>query len=109
MQRILDHPILGPLPEEEKVTIYVDGDRRGREKEMIAATLMATGKPYFRKTVKRHEPRSIFCGFGVVPIGHEVNGILMSAPCNGSRRREVIDSDDFGDWGGNDSNDGNVI
>ena len=107
MQRILEHPILGPLPEEEKVTIYVDGEPvEARKGEMIAATLMATGKPYFRKTVKRHEPRSIFCGIGrCTDCVMIVNGIPNVRTCvTAVEDGMVIETQmGFGDWGGNDS------
>jgi predicted molibdopterin-dependent oxidoreductase YjgC len=65
MSRIIEHPVLGPLPEVEMVRITVDGEPvMARKGEMIAAALLATGKKYFRKTVKVHEPRGIYCGIG---------------------------------------------
>lgn len=65
MNRIIDHPILGPLAEVEMVTIIVDGvAMQARRGEMIAAALVAHGKDSFRRTVKRDEPRGIYCGIG---------------------------------------------
>lgn len=64
-QRIIEHPVLGPLVETEEVSIYVDGrEMKAREGEMIAAALLANGKNVFRYTEKRHEPRGIYCGIG---------------------------------------------
>lgn len=83
MQRIIDHPVLGPLPEVEMVTIIVDGDPiKARKGEMIAAALIATGKQYFRKTVKTHEPRGIYCGIGrCTDCVMTVNGIPNVRTC----------------------------
>jgi predicted molibdopterin-dependent oxidoreductase YjgC len=62
---ILDHPILGPLPKADSLTMYVDGKavpaRRG---QTIAAALVAAGWVCFHRTEKRHEPRGIFCAIG---------------------------------------------
>lgn len=64
-RRILEHPILGPLPEEETVEITVDGKPyKARAGEVIAAALMANGIMVHRHTAKRHEPRGIYCGIG---------------------------------------------
>lgn len=50
MQRIIDHPVLGPLPEVEMVTIIVDGDPiKARKGEMIAAALIAPGNSIFER------------------------------------------------------------
>ena len=44
-RRILDHPILGPLPEAREVTIHVDGRPvKAREGEPIAAALVAAAE-----------------------------------------------------------------
>ncbi|MDD3823819.1 MAG: (2Fe-2S)-binding protein [Sphaerochaetaceae bacterium] len=83
MQRIIDHPVLGPLPEVKMVRIIVDGESlMAREGEMIAAALIATGKKYFRKTVKTHEPRGIYCGIGrCTDCVMTVNGIPNVRTC----------------------------
>jgi len=83
MQRIIDHPVLGPLPEVKMVRIIVDGEPlMAREGEMIAAALIATGKKYFRKTVKTHEPRGIYCGIGrCTDCVMTVNGIPNVRTC----------------------------
>lgn len=63
--RVSEHPILGPLPEAESVTIYFDGRPiPARAGEPIAAALMNAGIRAFRTTAKRHEPRGIFCAIG---------------------------------------------
>lgn len=83
MHRIIEHPVLGPLEDSEMVTIIVDGEAiQARRGEMIAAALIATGKPYFRKTVKTHEPRGIYCGIGrCTDCVMTVNGIPNVRTC----------------------------
>jgi len=63
--RITDHPILGTEKPAKEVTIIVDGvPVAAREGEMIAASLVASGINKFRYTMKRHEPRGLYCGIG---------------------------------------------
>lgn len=83
MRRIVDHPVLGPLPDTEMVRIVVDGEPvMARKGEMIAAALIAAGKKYFRKTVKVHEPRGIYCGIGrCTDCVMTVNGIPNIRTC----------------------------
>ncbi len=83
MNRITDHPILGPLEEVEMVTIIVDGvAMQARKGEMIAAALIAGGKDTFRRTVKRGEPRGIYCGIGrCTDCVMTVNGIPNVRTC----------------------------
>jgi len=43
----------------------VDGKKiRAREGETVAAALIAAGVKVFRYSVKRNEPRSLFCAIG---------------------------------------------
>jgi predicted molibdopterin-dependent oxidoreductase YjgC len=83
MQRIIEHPVLGPLSDVPMVKIIVDGEPiEAREGEMIAAALIATGKKYFRKTIKTHEPRGIYCGIGrCTDCVMTVNGIPNVRTC----------------------------
>ncbi len=83
MQRIIEHPVLGPLPDVPMVKIIVDGEpMEAREGEMIAAALIANGKKYFRKTIKTHEPRGIYCGIGrCTDCVMTVNGIPNVRTC----------------------------
>ena len=63
--RVVNHPILGALPEKKTVTIYYqDQPIQAIEGEPIAAALLAAGIKAFRKTVHRHEPRGVFCAIG---------------------------------------------
>jgi len=63
--RIEEHPILGKLKRGKVVEIEVDGQIiRAIEGEPIAAALMATGRKVFRYTLKRREPRGVFCAIG---------------------------------------------
>lgn len=83
MRRIVEHPVLGVLPESEMVRIIVDGEELfARKGEMIASALMASGKQYFRKTIKVHEPRGIYCGIGrCTDCVMTVNGIPNVRTC----------------------------
>ncbi|MDD3903278.1 MAG: (2Fe-2S)-binding protein [Sphaerochaeta sp.] len=83
MNRIVEHPILGHLEETEMVTITVDGEKiQARKGEMIAAALIATGKQYFRRTIKLGEPRGIYCGIGrCTDCVMKVNGIPNIRTC----------------------------
>lgn len=50
--------------------------------ETIAAALFATGKRILRRTSKRHEPRSIYCGIGVCyDCLVTVNGVPNQRAC----------------------------
>ena len=63
--RIKDHPILGPDSDKKEIHIIVNGKRiKAYEGEMIASALMATGIKTFRYSLKKHEPRGIFCAIG---------------------------------------------
>jgi len=63
--RIIHHQILGELPNAKWVKITVDGKKiKAREGETIAAALIAAGVKVFRYSVKRNEPRSLFCAIG---------------------------------------------
>jgi predicted molibdopterin-dependent oxidoreductase YjgC len=81
--RITDHPILGPAPLPREVTILVDGEPvTALEGEPIAAALMAAGKPAFRTTRKRGEPRGYFCGLGrCTDCAMTVNGTPQVRTC----------------------------
>jgi predicted molibdopterin-dependent oxidoreductase YjgC len=63
--RVLEHPILGKAKLGQKVTIEVDGEPlEAYEGEPIAAALMAAGYQVLRHTVKRQDPRGVFCAIG---------------------------------------------
>lgn len=64
-RRIAKHPILPEQTDVDQVTIYYNGTPIPAIKgEPIAATLMSAGIRVFRKTVKKHEPRGLFCAIG---------------------------------------------
>ena len=64
-KRVTDHVILGHQDDAKIVTITVDGRKmQAKEGEMILACLIANGKIINRYTVKRNEPRGLFCGIG---------------------------------------------
>lgn len=81
--RIINHPILGELKNENKVVIYFD-DREVEaiKGEPIAAALLAAGVRSFRKTVRTGEPRGLYCGIGQCnDCIMEVNGIPNVRTC----------------------------
>ncbi|MDO4545541.1 MAG: (2Fe-2S)-binding protein [Bacillota bacterium] len=63
--RVEKHVILGEPEDRGLVTITVDGKEiQAREGENILAALIASGIIINRYTVKRNEPRGLFCGIG---------------------------------------------
>ena len=63
--RVKNHVILGELDDAKTVTILVDGKPiEALEGENILAALIANGIIVNRYTVKRGEPRGLFCGIG---------------------------------------------
>ncbi len=63
--RVVEHPVLGPLPESAQVTIFFEGRPiAARAGEPVAAALLAAGIKALRITRRRHEPRGIFCALG---------------------------------------------
>lgn len=63
--RITEHPILGTYQKGKLVTFTLDGkEMQGYEGEPIAAALRAAGVVTHRHTMKRDEPRGIFCAIG---------------------------------------------
>lgn len=63
--RVNDHIILGKDTREKTVLINFDGKNiKAKKGEMIAAALIANGIKIHRYTVKRKEPRGVFCGIG---------------------------------------------
>jgi predicted molibdopterin-dependent oxidoreductase YjgC len=64
-RRILEHPVLGPLPARGTVTLVVDGrPLTAREGETVSAALVAAGWVKFRETEKHGASRGIFCAIG---------------------------------------------
>ncbi len=63
--RVDQHCILDVEKKEKKVKITVDGEEiDAYEGEPILAALLAAGIRVNRYTVKKHEPRGLFCGIG---------------------------------------------
>lgn len=64
-RRVNVHPILDRAEWGEEITLMVDGEPLPAfEGEPIATALLAAGRRVFRYTVKRNEPRGIFCALG---------------------------------------------
>ncbi|GAB1476198.1 (2Fe-2S)-binding protein [Bacillota bacterium] len=63
--RVDDHVVLGRNEPVKMIEITVDGEKlRAKEGEKILAALLANGIMINRYTVKRKEPRGLFCGIG---------------------------------------------
>ena len=63
--RILEHPILGTAPERKELTFYFNGQPvKAYQGDTVAAALTAAGIRVFRYTMKKHEPRGVFCAIG---------------------------------------------
>ena len=64
-ERIVEHPILGPMEKGKEVSFTLDGrELKGYEGEPIAAALKAAGVMVHRHTKNKHKPRGIFCAIG---------------------------------------------
>ena len=64
-RRILDHPVLGLLPDVRELSLTVDGVAAGaRPGETIAAAVLAKGIRVFRTMPKAGAPRGGFCFVG---------------------------------------------
>jgi aerobic-type carbon monoxide dehydrogenase small subunit (CoxS/CutS family) len=76
---------------------------QARKGEVIAAELIASGKSYFRKTIKVHEPRGIYCGIGrCTDCVMTVNGVPNVRTCvTEVEEGMVIETQmEYGAWGG---------
>ena len=63
--RVSDHVILGQDSDAKMIEIIVDGQKvPANEGEPILAALLAQDIMVNRYTVKRNEPRGLFCGIG---------------------------------------------
>ncbi len=64
-KRILNHPVLGELDKQEKVTFQFDGTTyEGFENDTIASALLAHGIRTLRKHEETGNPRGIYCNIG---------------------------------------------
>jgi len=101
--RVLDHPILGTAELGREVTIEVDGQPiQAYEGEPIAAALMAAGFRVLRHTVKRHEPRGVYCAIGrctdcAMTVDGRPNVRTCVTPVREGMRIETQDG--LGAWG----------
>lgn len=82
-QRVVEHPILGPLAEAPECTIIVDAKPlSARVGEPLLAALLAHGIDVVRRTEKRGEPRGLFCGIGLcTDCMVTVNGLPNTRSC----------------------------
>ena len=101
--RIENHPILGRLEDVPWIEIEVDGQKiRVRQGEMIASALIASGMKVFRRTSRRKEARSYYCGIGqCTDCMMEVDGVPGVRTCitpvkEGMRIRTQAG---LGEWG----------
>jgi sarcosine oxidase, subunit alpha len=62
---IVNHPVLGGLPEGRTVTIDFEGKKlSAREGQTIASALMANGVYTLGHSRKLSQPRGVYCGNG---------------------------------------------
>ena len=65
MNRIINHPILGPMKTAKEIEITINGKTiTAMEGETIAAALTANNIRVFRQTAKFKSGRKMFCGIG---------------------------------------------
>ena len=63
--RVDNHVVLGEDSAEKSVEILVDGKKiKAKDGEQILAALLSNGIIINRYTVKKKEPRGLFCGIG---------------------------------------------
>jgi len=64
-KRIVNHPVLGDLDKQKKVTFQFDGETyEGHENDTIASALLAHGIRTLRKHEDSGNPRGIYCNIG---------------------------------------------
>ena len=66
-----------------ELRITIDGESLvAFEGETVAAALIAAGRRILRYSVKRNEPRSIYCGIGVCQeCRMTINGVINTRAC----------------------------
>ncbi len=63
--RIEEHPVLGVSEKGQKIEFTFDGRTlEGYEGEPVSAALKSNGVLVHRYTIKRDEPRGVFCAIG---------------------------------------------
>lgn len=63
--RIVDHPVLGSLPEKDSITFTFDGkEYSGLAGDTIASALLANGVRTLRVHEASGKPRGIYCNIG---------------------------------------------
>jgi len=80
--RVCRHPIL-TFPEGKRILFSFEGKEfEGREREPIAAALLAAGVRVFSRSPKYHRPRGFFCAAGkCTSCLMEVNGVSNVRIC----------------------------
>lgn len=64
-KRIVDHPVLGKVTDQKRVTFQFDGKTyEGYEQDTIASALLANGIRTLRKHEETGNPRGIYCNIG---------------------------------------------
>lgn len=65
INRILNHPVLGPVDKKERITFTFDGKTfEGLEGDTIASALLANGVRQLRVHEETGAPRAIYCNIG---------------------------------------------
>lgn len=63
--RIIEHPVLGKLPEQKKIKFQFNGETyEGYAEDTIASALLANGIRTLRNHEESGNPRGIYCNIG---------------------------------------------
>ena len=102
--RVTDHVILGQDVDPKMIEIIVDGQKvPAKEGEPILAALLAQDIMVNRYTVKRNEPRGLFCGIGqCTDCAMIVNGKANVRTCITPAVEGMIVETQYGYGGAND-------
>ena len=102
--RVTDHVILGQDGDPKMIEITVDGRKiPAKEGEPILAALLAQDIMVNRYTVKRNEPRGLFCGIGqCTDCAMVVNGRANVRTCITPATEGMVVETQYG-YGGKDN------
>lgn len=103
--RLHEHPVLGSVPDRERVAFTLDGRTlHGYSGEPIAAALMAHGVVLARTMPETVAPRGYFCGVGrcsdcAMTVNGELNVRTCVAPLQHGMR--ITTQQGLGSWEAN--------
>jgi predicted molibdopterin-dependent oxidoreductase YjgC len=100
--RVSEHPILGGPKTGRVVEITVNGQKvQAIEGESIAAAMLAWGLRVSRYTIRRNQPRGIYCGIGqCTDCVMVVNGVPNVRTCVTPVSEGMVVETQYGDGRG---------